>query len=68
MSKDRPQQPPAPASARPEIAEFLERVRALGPTAATDGKRGRLIFALDATMSRQPTWDYRLRIAGGDVP
>jgi hypothetical protein len=23
----------------------------------TAGKRGRLIFALDATMSRQPTWD-----------
>jgi hypothetical protein len=31
-------------------------VRRLQP-ASTDGKRGRLIFALDATMSRQPTWD-----------
>ena len=31
-------------------------MRALGPAAA-GGKRGRLIFALDATMSRQPTWD-----------
>ncbi len=48
--------PPAPASARPEIDAFLERVRELGP-AARAGKRGRLIFALDATMSRQPTWD-----------
>jgi hypothetical protein len=57
MSKDRTQQPPAPASARPEIAEFLGRVHALGPAAAAGGKRGRLIFALDATMSRQPTWD-----------
>jgi hypothetical protein len=47
---------PAPSSARPEIAAFLERVRALGPGSAA-GKRGRLIFALDATMSRQPTWD-----------
>ncbi len=56
MSKDRPQQPPAPASARPEIDAFLQKVRALSPTAAS-GKRGRLIFALDATMSRQPTWD-----------
>jgi hypothetical protein len=56
MSKDRPQQAPAPASARPEIAAFIERVRALGPATA-EGKRGRLIFALDATMSRQPTWD-----------
>jgi hypothetical protein len=56
MSKDRSQQTPAPASSRPEIAEFIERVHALGPAAASD-KRGRLIFALDATMSRQPTWD-----------
>ena len=56
MSKDRSPQPPAPASSRPEIAAFIERVRALGPAAA-EGKRGRLIFALDATMSRQPTWD-----------
>ena len=56
MSKDDSEQTPAPASSRPEIAAFLERVRALGPAAA-EGKRGRLIFALDATMSRQPTWD-----------
>jgi hypothetical protein len=56
MSKDRSPQTPAPASSRPEIDAFIERVRTLGP-AATDGKRGRLVFALDATMSRQPTWD-----------
>jgi hypothetical protein len=54
MSKD--PKTPAPASPRPEIDAFLERVRGLGP-AATGGKRGRLVFALDATMSRQPTWD-----------
>ena len=54
MSKD--PQTPAPASSRPEIEAFIERVRGLGP-AATGGKRGRLVFALDATMSRQPTWD-----------
>src|ERR1700693_6105150 len=56
MSKDASKRTPAPASSRPEIAEFIDRVRALGP-AADGGKRGRLIFALDATMSRQPTWD-----------
>ncbi len=56
MSKDPSQQTPAPASSRPEIAEFIERVRSLGPAKA-GGTRGRLIFALDATMSRQPTWD-----------
>src|SRR3974390_2612440 len=57
MGQDPPsRQTPAPASSKPEIAAFLEKVRALGP-AATAGTRGRLIFALDATMSRQPTWD-----------
>ena len=56
MSKNRSQQTPAPPSSRPDIAAFIERVRALGP-ATGGGKRGRLIFALDATMSRQPTWD-----------
>jgi hypothetical protein len=56
MSKDRSPPTPAPASARPEIEAFIDRVRSLGP-ASTQGKRGRLIFALDATMSRQPTWD-----------
>src|SRR6185437_4360379 len=50
------QQTPAPTSPRSEIETFLERVRALGPSTAQGG-RGRLIFALDATMSRQPTWD-----------
>ena len=34
----------------------MQKVRSLGPAAA-GGRRGRLIFALDATMSRQPTWD-----------
>ncbi len=56
MSKNPSQQTPAPVSSQPEIAEFIERVRSLGPAKA-GGARGRLIFALDATMSRQPTWD-----------
>jgi hypothetical protein len=56
MSKDR-FQTPAPASSRPEIDAFLERVKSLGPSSNPSGTRGRLVFALDATMSRQPTWD-----------
>ena len=56
MSKDPSQQTPAPASSRPDIAEFIERVKSLAVPNPHD-KRGRLIFALDATMSRQPTWD-----------
>ena len=55
MPPDRPHTP-APTSSRPEIEAFLDQVKSLGP-AVTAGKRGRLIFALDATMSRQPTWD-----------
>src|SRR5690242_11858477 len=71
MSKDRPGTPVPgdrreqaeaskgalrPESTRREIDAFLEQVRALGP-ARQSGARGRLMFALDATMSRQPTWD-----------
>jgi hypothetical protein len=45
-------QAPAVAS-RMELDAFLKRVSTLAPAVG----RGRLIFALDATMSRQPTWD-----------
>jgi hypothetical protein len=47
----------APAtSRRAEIDRFLDQVKTLGP-AVKARSRGRLIFGLDATMSRQPTWD-----------
>jgi hypothetical protein len=45
----------APRAASGEIAAFLEAARKV-PAPAASG-RGRLIFALDATMSRQQTWD-----------
>jgi len=70
MSNDRSDRAPAPprassqtpaASARAEIDSFLDRVKAMGP-AVEPGQRGRLIFALDATMSRQPTWDSACRL------
>jgi hypothetical protein len=52
----------APArSPRAEIDRFIDQVKALGP-AVEPGRRGRLIFALDATMSRQPTWDRACRL------
>jgi hypothetical protein len=44
---------PKPSSAA-EVAEFLHKAAATPVARAT---RGRLIFALDATASRQPTWD-----------
>ena len=63
-------QPKAPArTAQGEVAEkrstgadvdaFLKEVRALKPTGTGSG---RLIFAMDATMSRQPTWDLALEL------
>jgi len=47
---------PAAGSQRAEIDAFIKRARTLGAPREA-GARGRLIFALDATMSRQPTWD-----------
>lgn len=38
-----------------DVAEFLETLNTLQPV--EDAGNGRLIFAMDATMSRQPTWD-----------
>lgn len=67
MSKDRPSaptpaqsRPPAAPSSRAQIDAFLQQVQTLAPRSA--GRRGRLIFALDATMSRQPTWDSACRL------
>src|SRR3954449_13183017 len=47
---------PAAGSSRAEIDAFITRARTLSPPREA-GRRGRLLFALDATMSRQPTWD-----------
>ncbi len=69
MAKDRTPAPtergkaPAAGASRAEIDAFLSQVRALGPATAA-GQRGRLIFALDATMSRQPMWDTACRLQG----
>ncbi|WP_196240292.1 VWA domain-containing protein [Alsobacter soli] len=49
-------------SDRGAIDAFLQSARSLGPT--RNGKRGRLVFALDATMSRQPTWDLACSLQG----
>ena len=42
-----------------DIAEFLETAAKTNPT-----NSGRLVFSLDATMSRQPTWDRACAIQG----
>ena len=42
-----------------EVDAFLSRVKSMTP-AVSGG--GRLIFAMDATMIRQPTWDLALKL------
>jgi hypothetical protein len=44
-----------------DISAFLDKVRAM-PTPSPSGSRGKLIFAMDATMSRQASWDRALSI------
>lgn len=46
-------------SSSAELDAFLNKVQTLQPAASG---RGRLIFAMDATMSRQPTWDLALSL------
>lgn len=46
-----------------DVADFLNKVRSLGPSAQDSGG-GRLIFAMDATASREPTWDMACHIQG----
>src|SRR5690349_6571875 len=69
MSKERPQESALSegrrkAATRPlgaEVEAFLARARTCA-VQPEPGRRGRLIFALDATMSRQPTWDTACRL------
>ena len=54
---------PAPsASPKSEVDAFLARAAQIAPPTEA---RGRLIFALDATMSRQPTWDLACELQAG---
>lgn len=46
-----------------DIDKFLKKV-ASTPITKAAGKRGRLIFALDATASREPTWDRACHLQG----
>lgn len=48
-----------PPSAAADVAAFLQKAREIPPD---PGRSGRLVFALDATMSRQPTWDQACHI------
>ena len=48
--------------ARSDVDAFLDKVRAM-PQVRTEG-RGRLVFAMDATASRAPSWDRACQIQG----
>lgn len=50
----------AEGSTSSEVAAFLRKARAIGATRSA--RKGRLILALDATMSRQPTWDLACQL------
>ena len=51
----------ADVSVQDQIQAFLADVRSRSVTQPA-GERGRLLFAMDATMSRQPTWDRALHL------
>jgi len=48
-------------SSSAEVDAFLKAVQR-APRRVTGGKRGRLLFAMDATASREPTWDFACHI------
>src|SRR5271168_758067 len=51
------------AAKKAEVDDFLRRVAAMPAARPTRG-RSRLIFAMDATASREPTWDRACRLQG----
>ena len=65
MSDDKRRLPTAanPGEVSAEVDAFLQDLQR-APKPPPSGGRGRLIFALDATASREPSWDRACRIQG----
>ena len=59
------QQLPDTLSTDDEIAAFVARSNTVALSAAAAGGAGRLLFAMDATASREPTWDVALDVQAG---
>jgi hypothetical protein len=61
---NRNQSPPSTGQERPRSAvdAFVESARRAPAPAPAPTGRARLIFGLDATMSRQPTWDLAVKL------
>lgn len=51
-------------SSQVEVDAFLSKLAATPARSSVAGHRGRLIFAMDATASRGPTWDRACHIQG----
>ncbi len=62
VAAEKPGTTPVPAASDAEVAAFIAKMKTLAPARGAD--RGRLIFAMDATMSRAPTWDMALKLQG----
>ena len=62
MSRDK-KLPTEGRSDSADVDAFLRRVAAT-PAPVKQGETGRLIFAMDATASREPTWDRACQIQG----
>ncbi len=54
---------PDKKSSQKDVEAFLQKI-ASTPSSRPPGKRGRLIFGMDATASRQPLWDRAAQIQG----
>ncbi|MDA0789991.1 MAG: VWA domain-containing protein [Proteobacteria bacterium] len=55
--------PKPPAEASRDVSAFLDKVAAT-PARRQAGRTGRLMFAMDATASREPTWDRACHLQG----
>lgn len=53
---------PQPDSGRDDVDAFLSRLASAPAPQRRAGERGRLIFAMDATASREPSWDTAIQI------
>jgi hypothetical protein len=62
--RDDDQRVPVTAVSSGEVEAFLRAVAAVPPPSIQGGRRGRLLFGMDATASREPTWDRACRIQG----
>jgi len=63
MTADRGRLPDKPATGS-AVDAFLRQLAATPAARPAAGQRGRLLFALDATASRQPTWDRACHLQG----